>query len=35
MPTLIRWTGQRAESAEDPYTAVADAEFQPRGDQIN
>jgi uncharacterized protein (DUF934 family) len=34
MPTLIRWTGQRAESAEDPYTAVADAEFLPRGDLI-
>ncbi len=34
MPTLIRWTGQRAESAEDPYTAVADEDFIPRGDVI-
>jgi uncharacterized protein (DUF934 family) len=34
MPTLIRWTGQRAETIEDPYTAVADEEFLPRGDVI-
>jgi len=34
MPTLIRWTGQRAEPAEDPYTAVADDDFVPRGDVI-
>ena len=24
MPALIRWTGQRAEAAEDPFTAVGD-----------
>ena len=34
MPALIRWTGQRAEPAEDPYTAVADEEPIPRGDVI-
>ncbi len=34
MPMLIRWTGQRAEAAEDPYTAVADEDFIPRGDVI-
>ena len=34
MPTLIRWTGQRGEPMEDPYTAVADDEFLPRGDVI-
>ena len=34
MPALIRWTGQRAEAAEDPYTAVADEEPIPRGDVI-
>ncbi len=34
MPTLIRWTGQRAEAAEDPFTAVADEDFIPRGDVI-
>ena len=34
MPMLIRWNGQRAEAAEDPYTAVADEDFIPRGDVI-
>lgn len=34
MPMLIRWTGQRAEAAEDPYTAVADEDVIPRGDVI-
>ncbi len=34
MPSLIRWTGQRAEAAEDPFTAVADEEPIPRGDVI-
>jgi uncharacterized protein (DUF934 family) len=34
MPRLIRWTGQRAEAAEDPFTAVADEEPIPRGDVI-
>ena len=34
MPALIRWTGQRAEAAEDPFTAVADEEPIPRGDVI-
>jgi uncharacterized protein (DUF934 family) len=34
MPTLIRWTGQRGEAMEDPFTAVADEEFLPRGDVI-
>jgi uncharacterized protein (DUF934 family) len=34
MPTLIRWTGQNAVTAEDPFTAVADEEFVPRGDVI-
>jgi uncharacterized protein (DUF934 family) len=34
MPMLIRWTGQRAELAEDPFTAVADEEATPRGDVI-
>jgi uncharacterized protein (DUF934 family) len=34
MPTLIRWTGQRAEAAEDPFTAVADEDVIPRGDVI-
>ena len=34
MPALIRWTGQRAEAAEDPYTAVVDEEPIPRGDVI-
>ena len=34
MPMLIRWTGQRAEAMEDPYTAVSDEEFLPRGDVI-
>jgi uncharacterized protein (DUF934 family) len=34
MPALIRWTGQRAEAAEDPYTPVVDEEPIPRGDVI-
>jgi uncharacterized protein (DUF934 family) len=34
MPTLIRWTGQRGEPMEDPFTAVADEDFIPRGDVI-
>ena len=34
MPTLIRWTGQRAELAEDPFTAVGDEDSVPRGDVI-
>jgi uncharacterized protein (DUF934 family) len=34
MPVLIRWTGQRAESVEDPYTTVADEEPLPRGEVI-
>jgi uncharacterized protein (DUF934 family) len=34
MPLLIKWTGQRAEAAEDPFTAVADEESIPRGDVI-
>ena len=34
MPALIRWTGQRAEAAEDPFTAVGDEEPIPRGDVI-
>lgn len=34
MPTLIRWTGQRAELAEDPFTAVSDETPIPRGDVI-
>src|SRR4029077_13115476 len=34
MPALIRWTGQRAEAAEDPYPAVVDEEPIPRGDVI-
>jgi len=34
MPSLIRWTGQRAEAAEDPFTAVVDEEPIPRGDVI-
>lgn len=34
MPTLIRWTGQRAEAAEDPFTTVGDEDFVPRGDVI-
>jgi len=34
MPALIRWTGQRAEAAEDPFTSVADEEPIPRGDVI-
>jgi uncharacterized protein (DUF934 family) len=34
MPTLIRWTGQRGEAMEDPFTAVADEDFVPRGDVI-
>lgn len=34
MPTLIRWTGQAAEAAEDPYTHVADDSEIPPGDVI-
>ena len=34
MPTLIRWTGQRAEAVEDPFTAVSDEDLIPRGDVI-
>jgi len=34
MPTLIRWTGQRAEAAEDPFTNVPDEVPTPRGDVI-
>ena len=34
MPTLIRWTGERAELAEDPFTAVADDTPVPPGDVI-
>lgn len=34
MPTLIRWTGQRAELAEDPYTWVPAENHMPRGDVI-
>ena len=34
MPTLIRWTGQRAETTEDPYTYVPDENHMPRGDVI-
>jgi uncharacterized protein (DUF934 family) len=34
MPTLIRWTGQNAETVEDPFTRVADEEPTPKGDVI-
>jgi uncharacterized protein (DUF934 family) len=34
MPTLIKWTGQRAELAEDPFTNVDDETLTPRGDVI-
>ena len=34
MPMLIRWTGQRGEAMEDPFTSVADEDFIPRGDVI-
>ncbi len=34
MPTLIRWTGQAAEAAEDPFTHVADDTDVPPGDVI-
>ena len=34
MPTLIRWDGQSAEAAEDPYTYVPDENHMPRGDVI-
>ncbi|HEX3919683.1 MAG TPA: DUF934 domain-containing protein [Caulobacteraceae bacterium] len=34
MPALIRWTGQRAEAAEDPFTYVPDENHLPRGDVI-
>jgi len=34
MPKLIRWTGERAELAEDPFTAAPNEEPTPRGDVI-
>jgi uncharacterized protein (DUF934 family) len=34
MPALIRWNGQAAEAAEDPFTAVADDSEIPPGDVI-
>ena len=34
MPTLIRWTGQTAVQAEDPFTTVGDQDSIPRGDVI-
>ena len=34
MPMLIRWNGQTASPAEDPFTAVADEVPTPRGDVI-
>ncbi|MBV9995785.1 MAG: DUF934 domain-containing protein [Caulobacteraceae bacterium] len=34
MPVLIRWKDDRAEAAEDPFTAVADEDPIPRGDVI-
>ena len=34
MPTLIRWTGQDAVEAEDPFTSVDNEESIPRGDVI-
>ena len=34
MPTLIRWTGQNAVEAEDPFTTVDNEESIPRGDVI-
>jgi uncharacterized protein (DUF934 family) len=34
MPTLIRWNGQSAEPAEDPFTTVPDEAPIPRGDVI-
>jgi len=34
MPTLIRWTGQKAETVEDPFTPVADEDPTPKGDVI-
>lgn len=34
MPTLIKWTGQRAEAVDDPYTWVPDENHVPRGDVI-
>ncbi|HEY5007530.1 MAG TPA: oxidoreductase, partial [Caulobacteraceae bacterium] len=34
MPMLIRWTGQNAVAAEDPFTAVGDEDSIPRGDVI-
>ncbi|HLI66802.1 MAG TPA: DUF934 domain-containing protein [Caulobacteraceae bacterium] len=34
MPTLIRWTGQNAETVEDPFTTVGDEDSVPRGDVI-
>ena len=34
MLALIKWTGQRAEAVEDPYTYVPDENHMPRGDVI-
>ena len=34
MPMLIRWNGQSAVAAEDPFTAVGDEDSIPRGDVI-
>jgi uncharacterized protein (DUF934 family) len=34
MPTLIRWNGQTAVAAEDPFTNVPDESHVPRGDVI-
>jgi uncharacterized protein (DUF934 family) len=34
MPMLIKWTGQNAVAAEDPFTAVADEVPVPPGDVI-
>jgi len=34
MPTLIRWNGQSAVAADDPFTNVEDESPTPRGDVI-
>src|SRR4051794_31024928 len=34
MPTLIKWTGQNAVAAEDPFTAAPDEGDLPRGGVI-
>jgi uncharacterized protein (DUF934 family) len=34
MPPLIKWTGQNAVAAEDPFTSVADETPTPQGDVI-